>query len=62
MTTTPNVSLLGQIRELEASGVLAKECCPEANYWHWLVNEPESLPEWLKDQYIEYGEVRFYWF
>lgn len=48
--------------ELEESGVLGPECCPEPepHYLHWPVLKPELLPDWLRSNYNNYGEIRWY--
>lgn len=52
---------LNMIRALEASGVLDSEQCPNPDYWHWPVLIPEMLPDCLKSNFTNYGEIRFYW-
>jgi hypothetical protein len=52
---------LAQICELADMDVLAPEDCPEPDYWHWRVLKVEQLPDWLKDNYANYGEIRYYW-
>ncbi len=51
---------IDRIRQLEADGILHSESCPEPNYWHWLVKLPSLLPDDLKQDYEQYGEVRWY--
>jgi hypothetical protein len=48
------------IRELEKSGVLYPESCPEPGFWHWNVRLPEDLPSGLKVMYQRLGEIRWY--
>jgi hypothetical protein len=49
-----------KIKRLETAGVLGPEQCPEPNYWHWPVREPEHLPEEFKQMFADYGEIRLY--
>lgn len=48
------------IKKLELEGVLGQEHCPEPNYWHWPVAKPELLPDHLKQEFEDYGEIRLY--
>jgi hypothetical protein len=48
------------IKKLEEEGVLGSELCPEPHYWHWPVLKPELLPESLKQDIADYGEIRLY--
>jgi hypothetical protein len=48
------------IYKLVEEGVLDREECPEPNYWHWTVLQPEKLPESLLEIYKEFGEIRWY--
>lgn len=49
---------LDRIRELGAQGIVGRELCPEPEYWHWPILQPEKLPEEFK-HFIRLGEVRF---
>lgn len=48
------------IDELVEEKVLGPERCPEERFLHWPVLNPDRLPAWLKDNYADYGEIRFY--
>ena len=52
---------LNMINELVDSGILGSEQCPDPNYWHWPVLQPDRLPDWIRSNYNHYGEIRFYW-
>lgn len=49
-----------RIRELESSGVLGPELCPDPYYWHWPVVKKELLPEEFLKHYEIFGEIRYY--
>lgn len=52
---------LDTINDLVSAGILGREEMPTPQYWHWPVNDPEKLPDWLKENYELFGEVRHYW-
>ena len=54
------VSKIQLIYHLVGTGVLAEEMCPEPNYWHWHVRDPDGLPTKLEDEYHEHHEIRWY--
>lgn len=54
------VDELKMLDELVASGVLGSEDCPEPSYLHWPVLKPELLPDWLRSNYSDYSEIRWY--
>lgn len=50
---------LAEIQALVDVGVLGPEECPREYGWHWPVLDETRLPEWAKQQYKVYGEVRW---
>ena len=53
-------SLIEEINQAVADGVLHSECCPEPNFWHWLVKDETRLSERLRRIYDHYGEIRWH--
>ena len=52
------------LQQLQSQGVI-RELCPVANgyggtaYWHYEILQPDRLPESLKSEYRQFGELRW---
>lgn len=44
--------------KLQKEGIV-EELCPRREHWHFAVKKPEKLPESLKKEFRELGEIRW---
>lgn len=49
--------LLTQIDQLVANGVLSSENCPGRHFRHWAVLRPDELPQELRANHEDHGEI-----
>jgi hypothetical protein len=54
------VSKLDIIDNLLGMGILGNEDTGDPEYWSWKVLKPDQLPDSFIQEYLNWGEIRYY--